>query len=77
MRWDDPDLGVAWPVTSPLLAPKDGAAPRLGAIPADRLPRYEPDASETTGAGARGDDGGACSDGFLRDHGPGNRSSRG
>jgi dTDP-4-dehydrorhamnose 3,5-epimerase len=30
VRWDDPDIGIAWPVagaTRPLLAPKDAAAP--------------------------------------------------
>jgi dTDP-4-dehydrorhamnose 3,5-epimerase len=30
IAWDDPDLGIAWPVRgAPLLAPKDAAAPRL------------------------------------------------
>jgi len=27
--WNDPDIGIAWPVSSPLLSPKDAAAPRL------------------------------------------------
>ena len=29
IRWDDPDLAVAWPVASPSLSPKDAAAPTL------------------------------------------------
>jgi dTDP-4-dehydrorhamnose 3,5-epimerase len=41
VRWDDPDVAVAWPVQPALVAEKDAAAPRLGEIPADRLPRYE------------------------------------
>ncbi len=40
--WDDPDLAIAWPVRSPVLAAKDRDAPRLRDVPADRLPRYEP-----------------------------------
>lgn len=27
--WNDPDLGIEWPIASPLLSPKDAAAPRL------------------------------------------------
>ena len=42
VRWDDPDLGIAWPVTAPVLSGKDAAAPRLREIPADRLPPYDP-----------------------------------
>ena len=40
--WDDPDIGIEWPGSAPLLAPKDRDAPRLRDIPADRLPRYQP-----------------------------------
>jgi dTDP-4-dehydrorhamnose 3,5-epimerase len=30
IRWDDPAIGIAWPLTAPpLLAPKDASAPRL------------------------------------------------
>ncbi len=33
IRWDDPDIGIAWPlptaVAAPLVAPKDAAAPML------------------------------------------------
>jgi dTDP-4-dehydrorhamnose 3,5-epimerase len=39
VRWDDPDLAVAWPIADPVLSPKDAAAPRLAEL-LDRLPRY-------------------------------------
>jgi dTDP-4-dehydrorhamnose 3,5-epimerase len=38
LRWDDPDLGIEWPVKAPLLSPKDAGAPRLAEAPV--LPRY-------------------------------------
>lgn len=39
VNWNDPDIGIAWPITvPPLLSPKDAALPRLGEIPARRLP---------------------------------------
>ena len=27
LRWDDPDIGIAWPCTTPVLSAKDAAAP--------------------------------------------------
>jgi dTDP-4-dehydrorhamnose 3,5-epimerase len=36
--WNDPELGIVWPVGSPTLSPKDAAAPRLRDVPRDRLP---------------------------------------
>ena len=42
IRWDDPDLGIAWPLAPTGLAPKDAEAPRLRNVPPDRLPRFEP-----------------------------------
>ncbi|MFL6195764.1 MAG: dTDP-4-dehydrorhamnose 3,5-epimerase [Thermoanaerobaculia bacterium] len=30
--WDDPGIGIAWPVEKPRLSPKDAAAPRLAEI---------------------------------------------
>ncbi|MHC1788830.1 dTDP-4-dehydrorhamnose 3,5-epimerase [Solidesulfovibrio sp.] len=29
IAWNDPDIGVAWPVTDPILSEKDAAQPRL------------------------------------------------
>jgi dTDP-4-dehydrorhamnose 3,5-epimerase len=42
IAWDDPDLGIEWPVASPLLSPKDAEAPRLRDISEDRLPGFDP-----------------------------------
>lgn len=40
IRWDDPDLGIAWPVRTPLLSPKDAGYPRLKEVPLEWLPLY-------------------------------------
>lgn len=37
VRWNDPDIGIDWPVSSPTLSPKDGVAPLLRDIPEERL----------------------------------------
>ncbi|WP_436531129.1 dTDP-4-dehydrorhamnose 3,5-epimerase family protein [Actinoplanes sp. HUAS TT8] len=38
----DPELGISWPVATPLLSPKDAAAPSLSeALAAGLLPRYD------------------------------------
>jgi dTDP-4-dehydrorhamnose 3,5-epimerase len=29
IRWNDPDIGVRWPVSNPLLSPKDASAQLL------------------------------------------------
>ena len=47
VAWDDPDLGINWPVAAPTLNAKDRDAPRLRDVPDDRLPRYE--VATTTG----------------------------
>jgi dTDP-4-dehydrorhamnose 3,5-epimerase len=39
IRWDDPEIGIRWPVERPSLSAKDLAAPRLRDVPPDRLPR--------------------------------------
>jgi dTDP-4-dehydrorhamnose 3,5-epimerase len=41
IRWDDPELAVAWPVARPLLSEKDAAAPTLAEM-ADDLFVYRP-----------------------------------
>lgn len=44
VAWDDPEIAIAWPVAAPTLAPKDRDAPRLGAIPPERLPVWRDEA---------------------------------
>ena len=38
--WNDPDIGIDWPVTSPILSGRDRNAPRLKEMPTDRLPQF-------------------------------------
>ncbi len=41
IRWDDPDIGIDWPVVGPpLLSGKDASALLLEDVPPDRLPEY-------------------------------------
>jgi dTDP-4-dehydrorhamnose 3,5-epimerase len=40
--WNDPEIGIEWPVEAPVLSEKDRAAPPLGEMPAEQLPRYMP-----------------------------------
>lgn len=40
--WNDPMLGIDWPVAAPVLSAKDQGGLPLSAIPGDRLPPYEP-----------------------------------
>lgn len=40
IRFDDPDIGIDWPVRSPLLSERDQSAPRLKDAPL--LPSFEP-----------------------------------
>lgn len=42
IRWDDPALGIDWPVASPLLSDKDARAPLLADVADDRLPTFAP-----------------------------------
>jgi len=44
IAWDDPDVGIEWPLTEPLLSRRDAAAPRLAEV-GDRLPLYPAAAS--------------------------------
>jgi dTDP-4-dehydrorhamnose 3,5-epimerase len=39
IAWDDPAIGIEWPVAEPLLSAKDRAAARLESL-TDRLPRF-------------------------------------
>jgi dTDP-4-dehydrorhamnose 3,5-epimerase len=38
--WDDPTIGITWPIAQPLLSVKDRAYRRLADLPADRLPTF-------------------------------------
>ncbi len=40
IRWDDPTLGITWPVQGPTLSGKDASAPLLNELSVDRLPAY-------------------------------------
>jgi dTDP-4-dehydrorhamnose 3,5-epimerase len=40
IRWDDPVVGVRWPLENPLVAPKDQSAPSLAEFTAGWLPQY-------------------------------------
>jgi dTDP-4-dehydrorhamnose 3,5-epimerase len=37
IRWDDPEVGIGWPMKDPLLSEKDARGLRLKEVPADRL----------------------------------------
>ena len=43
VRWNDPAIGIDWPIADPVVSAKDAAAPCLAEIDLARLPRY-PDA---------------------------------
>jgi dTDP-4-dehydrorhamnose 3,5-epimerase len=36
--WNDPDIGICWPIDTPIVSNKDAAGMRLRDIPLDRLP---------------------------------------
>lgn len=38
IRWNDEQLKIDWPISTPLLSEKDAAAPFLGDLPCGRLP---------------------------------------
>jgi dTDP-4-dehydrorhamnose 3,5-epimerase len=38
--WNDPDVGIVWPVTGAALSKKDAAYSRLSEVPPERLPHY-------------------------------------
>lgn len=42
VRWNDPAIGIDWPVSAPLLSAKDETAPLLADIAPERLPVYAP-----------------------------------
>ena len=40
IAWNDPEIGIEWPLADPTLSAKDAAAPRLAEV-LDRLPAWE------------------------------------
>lgn len=42
IRFDDPDLGINWPIKEPLLSDKDRAAPFLKDVDPSKLPSFSP-----------------------------------
>jgi len=40
IAWNDPALGIAWPLAAPILSGKDCTYPRLAAVPPERLPVF-------------------------------------
>jgi dTDP-4-dehydrorhamnose 3,5-epimerase len=40
VRWDDPQIGIAWPLAAPSLSGRDAAAPLLRELPKEQLPPY-------------------------------------
>jgi dTDP-4-dehydrorhamnose 3,5-epimerase len=41
IAWNDPDIGIQWPIEPTAISKKDGEAPFLRDLPADRLPAGE------------------------------------
>jgi dTDP-4-dehydrorhamnose 3,5-epimerase len=41
IAWNDPALGIDWPVAAPILSGKDHTYPRLAEVSPDRLPVYQ------------------------------------
>ncbi|MDE2088545.1 MAG: dTDP-4-dehydrorhamnose 3,5-epimerase [Gammaproteobacteria bacterium] len=41
IRWDDPDLAIAWPLANPQVGDKDRRAPALKDLPRERLPVFQ------------------------------------
>jgi dTDP-4-dehydrorhamnose 3,5-epimerase len=42
IAWSDPDLGINWNVTDPIISQKDLSLPSLAAVPREFLPAYRP-----------------------------------
>jgi len=41
LLWSDPDIGIKWPTSSPILSDKDAVLPRLMDLNEDTLPIYQ------------------------------------
>ena len=42
IAWNDPQLGIEWPVAAPIVSDRDARAARLSELSADDLPAYDP-----------------------------------
>lgn len=42
IRWNDARLAIDWPISEPLLSPKDARLPLLEDVPTERLPEFIP-----------------------------------
>lgn len=40
LAWNDPRIGIEWPISEPVLSDKDAAAPKLDKIDSARLPKF-------------------------------------
>lgn len=40
IRWDDPEIGIEWPVAEPVVSKKDAAAPLLSELDRAKLPTH-------------------------------------
>ena len=40
IRWDDPDIGIEWPVENPIISEKDNQFQKLSCITAEKLPSF-------------------------------------
>lgn len=40
VRWDDPAIGIPWPLVDAIVAPKDAVAPLLEELSTESLPQY-------------------------------------
>jgi dTDP-4-dehydrorhamnose 3,5-epimerase len=38
--WNDPGIGISWPIADPLISEKDAKNPCLAAVPPELLPQY-------------------------------------
>jgi len=50
--WNDPRIGINWPLSSPIISPRDAALRRLDDLPAECLPQYSDFANHGKTVGA-------------------------
>lgn len=52
IRWDDPAIGIDWPVTDPIVSRQDRGFPMLGALEIDRFPPPTLSTADASSSGA-------------------------